>query len=115
MSETEQRLLADRANRKAARALVDGDVAQVKADLSARGIGGRIKDKALREVQDAAATGIEVARENKPVIAGTIGLLLVWFMREPLGRLVRRAFGNKSDEIQEPGDSHGSSEDADQE
>ncbi len=108
MNEAEQRLLADRANRKAARALVDGGVVQVKADLTARGVGGRIKDKAFGEVEDALTTGIEVARENKPVIAGTIGLLLVWFMRAPLGRLFSRLFGSKSDEVQDWTDSAGS-------
>ena len=42
MNEAERRLSKDRAQRSAARRLVDGGLSQVKADLSARGIGGRI-------------------------------------------------------------------------
>lgn len=101
MNEAEQRLLSDRANRASARQLVDGGVSQVNADLAARGIGGRIKDKVTGEVGDALATGVQVARENKPVIAGTIGLLLVWFLRGPLGRLFARLFGHQSEKVQD--------------
>lgn len=104
MKDREARLIADRANRSAARKLVDGGFAQVKSDLAARGVGGRIKDKLARDAEDTLATGIDVARQNKPVIAGTIGLLLVWFLRGPLGRLIKRAFASESDEIQDSGD-----------
>ncbi|MFM5893185.1 MAG: hypothetical protein ACKOQM_01970 [Novosphingobium sp.] len=113
MKDSETRLLTDRANRAAARELVDGGIAQVKSDLAARGVGGRIKDKLTGEVEDAVATGIDVARQNKPVIAGTIGLLLVWFLRGPLGRMARRAFASESDEIQDLGDSGNHNEDPD--
>ena len=111
MSDAEQRLIADRANRNAARHLVDGGVEQVKSDLAARGVGGRIKDQVTGEIEDTLATGVKVARENKPVVAGTIGLLLVWFLREPLGRLARRVFKSESDEIQDDGDSADRNED----
>ncbi len=105
MSDAEQRLIADRVNRNAARELVERGTGQVKSDLAARGIGGRIKDKLTGEVEDALATGVEVARENKPVIAGTIGLLLVWFLRGPLGRLIARLFGDQSEVVQDVADS----------
>ena len=94
MSEAERRLSADRAQRSAARRLVDVQLAQVKADLAARGIGGRIKDSAIQQADEAVATGIAVARENKPIVAGTIGLLLVWLFRNPLGKLLGRMFGH---------------------
>ena len=105
MSDAEQRLIADRANRNAARRLVDGGVVQVKSDLTARGVGGRIKDKVTGQVEDTLATGVQVARENKPIIAGTIGLLLVWFLRGPLGRLFTRLFGEQSEVVQDEADS----------
>ena len=104
MSEAERRLIQDRRNRNAARKLVDGGVDQVKTDLAARGIGGRIKDNAIKEIEGAVATGIEVARENKAVVAGTFSLLLVWWLRGPLGRWLGRLFGSKSDAVQDPGD-----------
>lgn len=111
MSDAQQRLSEDRANRHAARRLVDDGIAQVKSDLNARSIGGRIKHKVVGEIEDAAATGVAVARENKPVIAGTIGLLLVWFLREPLGRWAGRAFKRESDKIQDDEASADSNED----
>lgn len=101
MSEAERRLIEDRQDRNAARKLVDTGVVQVKTDLAARGIGGRIKDSAIKEAEDAVATGIEVARQNKAVVAGTFSLLLVWWFRGPLGRFLGRLFGLKSDAVQD--------------
>ena len=105
MSKAERRMITDRQHRKAARQLVDTGVAQVKADLSAHGIGGRIKDSVIKEADEAVATGIAVVRENKTVVAGTISVLLVWWLRGPLGRLLGRTFGSKSVTVQDPGDS----------
>ena len=99
MSDAERRLSQDRAQRSAARRLVDVQLAQVKADLSARGIGGRIKHSVIQQVDDAVATGIAVARENKPIVAGTIGLLLVWLLRNPLGKMLGRLFGHTPETI----------------
>lgn len=105
MSKAEQRLITDRHNRNAAKLVVETGVAQVKADLSARSIGGRIKDSVIKEADEAVATGIAVVRENKTVVAGTISVLLVWWLRGPLGRLLGRTFGSKSVTVQDPGDS----------
>lgn len=105
MSDAEQRLIADRVNRNAARQLVERGTGQVKSDLAARGIGGRIKDKVTGELEGTLATGVAVARENKPVIAGTIGLFLVWCLRGPLGRLIARRFGDQSEVVQDATDS----------
>ena len=101
MTGAERRLIEDRQNRNAARQLVDTGIAQVKTDLAARGIGGRIKDSVVEEADEALATGISIARENKPIVAGTIGLLLVWLLRNPLGRVLSRIFGSKSDVVQD--------------
>ena len=54
MTEAEERLAADRANRNAARQLVDGHVAQIKADLAARSVGGRVVDKVTGDALDLA-------------------------------------------------------------
>lgn len=105
MTEAELRLIEDRQNRKAARQLVDSGVEQVKADFSARGVGGRIKDSIVKEAEEAAATGVAVIRENKAVVAGTFSLLLVWWLRGPLGRWLGQFFGSKSDTVQDPDDS----------
>ncbi len=84
MTGPEARFVEDRANRRAARAVVEAEVAQVKADLAARGIGGRIADTATRQVRAVAGDAVEIARDSKGVIAGTIGALALWFWRKPL-------------------------------
>ena len=104
MTEAERRLIEYRQHRQAARQLVDSGVVQVKADLSARGIGARIKDSVINEADEAVASGIAVARENKAVVAGTFSVLLVWWLRGPLGRLLGRIFGSKSETVQDPRD-----------
>ena len=95
MSLAERRLSKDRLQRRAARQLFDAGLAQVKSDLSARGIGGRIKDGAIQKADEAVLHGIAVANENKPIVAGTIALLLVWLLRNPLGKMLGRLFGHK--------------------
>ena len=105
MNKAERRLIEDRHNRNAAKLVVETGVAQVKADLSARSIGGRIKDSVINEADEAVASGIAIARENKAVVAGTFSVLLVWWLRGPLGRLLGRIFGSKSVTVQGPGDS----------
>lgn len=89
MTEAERRLLEDRSTRTAARGVFDANLAQVKADLEARSVPGRIADKADREVRDALATGLDVASESKGIIAGVIAALALWFFRAPLLALVR--------------------------
>lgn len=84
MTEAERRLAADRATRNAARGVFDAELAQVKADLAARSIPGRVKDKADREVREAIATGLDVASESKGIIAGVLAALALWFFRAPL-------------------------------
>ena len=95
MTAAERRLSKDHAQRTAARQVFDTDLAQVKADLSARGIGGRLKDSAVQKADEAVLNGIAIANENKPIVAGTIALLLVWLLRNPLGRMIGRLFGHK--------------------
>lgn len=84
MSEAERRLLDDRATRNAARAVFDGGLDQIREDLAARSIGGRIADQATGEVKAALAEGLAVAKESKGIVAGTVLALLAWFFRGPL-------------------------------
>jgi hypothetical protein len=84
MTEAERRLIEDRTTRNAARGVFDANVAQVKADLAARSIKGRIADQATGEAKAALAEGLAVAKESKGIIAGTLGGLLLWFFRGPL-------------------------------
>ena len=84
MTEAQRRFLEDRETRNAARGVFDANLAQVRADLEARSVGGRLTDHATGEAKAALSEGLAVARESKGIIAGTIGALLLWFFREPL-------------------------------
>jgi hypothetical protein len=89
VSKAEDRLAQNRNLRGSARGLFDTRLAQVKADLAARSIGGRVKAKAQGEVFKALDSGIDVAKESKGVIAATVGAVLLWAFRAPLLKAVR--------------------------
>lgn len=102
MNEAERRLAEDRALRKSARGLFDSRVAQVRADLAARSVPGRIKAKATDEAARAIEQGVAVAKESKGIIAGTIAALLLWIFRVPLLAQAKRLFAARDqDEVQE--------------
>ena len=84
------RLAEYRALRDEAWAVVRADAEELRADLSAHGIGERIKDRAAEEAQDAWYTARDVASEHKGVVAGTVLALVAWLLRGPDRR---RAFG----------------------
>lgn len=92
MNEAEQRLAEDRGNRRAARGLFDRRLAQVKADLSAHSIPGRIKHGAQEKAFDTLDRGIDIAKESKGIIAATAGALLLWAFRRPLLDAARDAW-----------------------
>lgn len=81
-----EELREDRALRDAAKETFDSNVAQVKADFEARGIGGRIADKATNDVKEVALQAVEIADQNRGIVAGTVAALAVWFARKPLRR-----------------------------
>lgn len=73
-----------RAMRDAARGHFDARLEQVRQDLEARGIAGRLADKASEEARDAIDEALAVAAESKGIIAGTIAALAIWFLRNPI-------------------------------
>ena len=73
-----------RSARDIAREQVDQRVEQVREDLSARGIGGRIIDSAAEQAVKTANETVAIARESKGVIAGTVAVLALWAFRRPL-------------------------------
>lgn len=81
---------ADRANRKAARVLFDRRLAQVKQDLAARGIGGRIAAKAKGDALAVADEALALAKDNKGLIAASLAALAAWAFRKPLIGLIAR-------------------------
>ena len=91
------RLTEYRALRDAAWAVVRGDVDSLRADLSAHGIGERIKDRAAEEAQDAWDQAREVASDHKGVVAATLLALAAWFLRGPIGKALAALFGSEAD------------------
>lgn len=86
----------DRANRKAAWSLFEGRLAQVKADLAARGIKDRIAGKAKDDALAIADEALAVAKDNKGLVAATIAALLAWAFRGPLVALATTRMGRQS-------------------
>jgi hypothetical protein len=64
MTKAESQLATDGANRQAARAMFDARLSQVRADLEARSVGGRIADKALDETRTALGEAAAIATER---------------------------------------------------
>lgn len=84
MGKASTRVLEQRAIRDQARAQFDARIAGVKQDLEARGIGGRIADKVSEEAIEAIESAIEIADENRGVVAGSIAALAIWLLRSPI-------------------------------
>lgn len=104
MADPAASLAEDRATRDAARANFDGALERVKADLAARGVGGRIADKLSGEARDVFVQGIEVADEHRGVVAGTALALVLWFGRGPIIDNLERLLGD--DDAVEPDQEH---------
>jgi hypothetical protein len=102
MSAAERQLLAARRARDVARTAYAARLAQVKADLAARGVGSRLAHTIGDEVAEAVEIGREVAREHKGVLAGTIAAVLLWLVKEPLvaAALALGAAGDDDDDVE---------------
>ncbi len=80
----ERQLLEDRMLRDAARALVEADVANLRASLAGRSISSRIIDRIGDGAADVLDEAVAAAENNKGVIATLIAAILLWFARHPV-------------------------------
>ena len=80
----ERNMREDRLMRDAARALVDADIANLRADLAGRSIGTRIKDRLGEGASDVLDEAVAVAEDNKGVVAALVGAIVLWFARHPI-------------------------------
>lgn len=86
-----------RARRNVARRGFDARLEQIRADLEARGVAGRIADKASADVREAIDEAVDVASESKGVIAGAIAALAIWFFRNPILARLEAMLGDESE------------------
>ena len=84
MSKLEQQLREDRLLRDAAKTLFDADLARVKGDLDAKGLGQRALGRAKDGATELLDTAGDKAGSNVGVIALLVGAIALWFARNPI-------------------------------
>ena len=80
----ERRVIADKALRDAAKLVFDTRLAQVKLDLEARGIAGRVADEVSEHARTIIDEATDIAQEHPGVLGGTIAALTLWILRNPI-------------------------------
>lgn len=81
-----------RASRDAAWARFNGRRDALQASLAEKSIPTRIKEAAMDRVIDTVDEAKAVAKDNIPVIGGTLALLAAWFFRRPLTNWIKNRF-----------------------
>ena len=89
-----EQLLEDRHLRDAARALVEADLANLRADLSVKSIGERAVDRITEGASVVYEEAMEVAADHKGALAAIVAALLLWFARHPI---LEALFGENED------------------
>ncbi len=80
----ERQLKEDRALRNAARALVEADISHVKADFAAKNVGLRVASRMKEGAVDVYEDAVDIAEDNRGVLATLIAAVLIWFARNPI-------------------------------
>lgn len=84
MTRRHEQYLEDRHLRDAARALVEADIDNLRADLAIKGVGERAIDRITEGASDVYDEAIEVAADHKGALAAIVAALLLWFARHPI-------------------------------
>lgn len=84
MAMLESQLSASKAARDAAKVSFDARLAQVRLDLEARGVAGRIADEVADRAMLVLDEAADVVEEHPTVIGGTIVALMLWILRNPI-------------------------------
>ena len=84
MTSLKRQLLEDRALRDAALALVRADIAHLKGDFGAKSMGARFVDRISEGAVDVFEEAVDVAEDNKGVLATLIAAVILWFARNPI-------------------------------
>ncbi|VWX52088.1 hypothetical protein [Novosphingobium sp. 9U] len=80
----EAKVLADKALRDTSKLAFDTRLAQVKLDLEARGVAGRVADEVVEQARVVYDEGAAVVQEHPGVVGGTIAALMLWILRNPI-------------------------------
>jgi len=89
----ESQVLADKTLRDTAKRSFDIRLEQVKLDLAARGVAGRVADEVVEQAKLVFDEAADVAQEHPGVIGGTIAALTLWILRNPLIRWLDALLG----------------------
>ena len=73
-----------KATRDEAREAFDAQRALVRSDLDERSVGSRVVDRIAAEASAVLQEGKTVADEHRGIVAGTIAVLALWFLRGPI-------------------------------
>lgn len=84
MNGLERQLAEDKALRDAARGLFSADLAVVRADLAARGVGARIADRLGESTLDMVDEAVDYAAENRGAVTAGLAAIVLWFARGPI-------------------------------
>lgn len=92
MNRLAAQVMADRVARDAARARFEGHYRAFKADIEERGLGGRIVDEAVEQAKLMFDEAVTVVEEHPGAIGGTLAVLVLWLVRNPLIAWVTETF-----------------------
>lgn len=84
MTAARDQVLEDRHLRDAARALVEADIDNLRADLASRSIGERAVSRITEGASEVYEEAMEVAADHKGALAAIVAALVLWFARHPI-------------------------------
>lgn len=98
MSSAERRLAKAREARNAARTAFDNSLAQLRGDTKTQTIAERVTARLGDDARSALHQALDIAGESKGIIAGTVAVLALWFLRHPFIRWVEQKLGDPAAE-----------------
>lgn len=112
MSRLPQRFIEDRALRDAARAVLEADIAHLRASLEEQGVGSRVTSSITGRVSEGARDVFEQAKaaagDHRGALAALVGAILLWLARAPILEWLGLGDDGEPSEEEAGSPSHGS-------
>jgi hypothetical protein len=102
-------MLEDKALRDASLALVKADLAKLKTDFNARSLGSRFLDRMEEGAIDVYEEAVDLADNNRGVLATLIAAVFIWFARHPIMALFGDGEHDDGDERRQSAEPDGAS------